>query len=78
MRTVFPQEVETNLKRAFLGHLDKGYFVEIGAFLPEDGSQTFDLEQQVSSPHERSDMRETCSMLPGYRFTHPSYAVTAR
>jgi hypothetical protein len=36
------------------------------------------LGKQVSGPHERSDMRETCSMLPGYRFTHPSYAVTAR
>jgi FkbM family methyltransferase len=46
MRTVFPQDVETDLRRAFFGHLDKGYFIEVGAFLPEDGSQTFDLEQR--------------------------------
>ncbi|MGO9399611.1 MAG: FkbM family methyltransferase [Xanthobacteraceae bacterium] len=46
MRTIFPQEVETELKRAFLGQIQKGYFVDVGAFRPEEGSQTYDLEQQ--------------------------------
>jgi len=46
MRTIFPQEVETKLKQAFLGQIQKGYFVDVGAFRPEEGSQTYDLEQR--------------------------------
>lgn len=46
MRTIFPQEVETDLKQAFLGQIQNGYFVDVGAFRPEEGSQTYDLEQR--------------------------------
>src|ERR1700683_5446717 len=46
MRAVFPQEVESELKRSFFGHIEEGYFVEVGANQPEDLSQTFDLEQR--------------------------------
>ncbi len=44
MRTLFPQDAETELKRVFFANTDRGYFVEVGANLPRDGSQTFDLE----------------------------------
>jgi len=46
VRTVFPQEVEKELKRAFFGGNDRGYFVEVGANQPVELSQTFDLEQR--------------------------------
>lgn len=46
MQTIFPQDAEPELKRAFFANIDRGYFVEVGANLPRDGSQTFDLEQR--------------------------------
>jgi FkbM family methyltransferase len=46
MRTIFSQLAENELKSAFLGHIERGYFVEVGAYRPELWSQTFDLEQR--------------------------------
>lgn len=45
VRTVFEQNVESDLKKAFLSGKKRGYFVEVGAYQPERESQTFDLEQ---------------------------------
>lgn len=45
MRTIFPQHVEDELKRAYLRDIDRGTFVEVGANQPEESSQTFALEQ---------------------------------
>ena len=46
MRTIFEQEVESDLKRAFFSDTERGCFVEVGANQPENLSQTFDLEQR--------------------------------
>lgn len=46
MRTVFGQDVEDDLRRAFFSGTERGYFVEVGAYQPENLSQTFDLEQR--------------------------------
>lgn len=46
MRAVFPQDSETELKRAFFEGVHKGYFVDVGAYHPSHGSQTFDFEQR--------------------------------
>ena len=46
MRTIFPPEVEGELKRSFLQDIERGYFVEVGANQAEALSQTFDLEQR--------------------------------
>lgn len=46
LRTIFPQDAETGLKHAFFKDRGRGYFVEVGANKPRDGSQTFDLEQR--------------------------------
>jgi FkbM family methyltransferase len=46
VRTIFSQNDETGLKQAFFKDLEHGYFVEVGANKPHDGSQTFDLEQR--------------------------------
>jgi FkbM family methyltransferase len=46
MRTVFAQESEDDLKRGFLDHIQKGYFVEVGAYQPQLFSQTLELEQR--------------------------------
>jgi FkbM family methyltransferase len=46
MRTVFPQESEEALKRGFLALIPNGYFVEIGAYHPQNFSQTLELEQR--------------------------------
>jgi FkbM family methyltransferase len=46
MRTVFPQDAEPELKRAFFAGTGRGYFVEVGANQPREASQTFDLEQR--------------------------------
>lgn len=46
MRTIFPQQAETELKQAYLRDIDHGYFVEVGANKPEEASQTFALEQR--------------------------------
>src|SRR5262245_40562159 len=44
MQTVFPDEAEDELKAAFFG-TRVGFFVEVGANDPREGSQTFALEQ---------------------------------
>jgi FkbM family methyltransferase len=46
MRAIFPQNVESDLKRTFFKDCEHGYFVEVGANQPRDGSQTFELEQR--------------------------------
>jgi len=46
MRSIFPAEMESELKLAFLGESSPGYFVEVGANQPRELSQTFDLEQR--------------------------------
>lgn len=46
MRTIFPQEIEGELKRSFLQNVERGYFVEVGANQAEALSQTFDLEKR--------------------------------
>ena len=46
MRTIFPQQEEVALRRAFLQPIENGYFIDVGANHPEDGSQTYDLEQR--------------------------------
>jgi FkbM family methyltransferase len=46
MRTIFPAEMENELKRGFFLASGPGYFVEVGANQPRDLSQTFELEQQ--------------------------------
>jgi FkbM family methyltransferase len=45
VRTVFGQDDEDELRRAFFRGTDRGFFVEVGAYQPENLSQTFDLEQ---------------------------------
>jgi FkbM family methyltransferase len=46
VRTIFEQDVEDGLRRAFFSDMDRGYFVEVGANHPEHLSQTFALEQR--------------------------------
>jgi hypothetical protein len=46
MHSVFAQEAEDDLRRAFLEQIERGYFVEIGANHPQHLSQTFELEQR--------------------------------
>jgi hypothetical protein len=46
LRTIFGQDVENDLKKAFFCDTDRGYFVEVGANQPKNLSQTFDLEQK--------------------------------
>jgi FkbM family methyltransferase len=46
LRSIFPQEIENDLKHAYLRDINHGYFVEVGANQPEDLSQTFTLEQR--------------------------------
>ena len=45
MRTVFPHEVENELKAEFFTPLRKGFFVEVGANEPQHGSQSWQFEQ---------------------------------
>jgi FkbM family methyltransferase len=45
MRTVFPWQVENELKAKFFGPVQTGFFVEVGANQPEQGSQSFQFEQ---------------------------------
>jgi len=45
MRTVFPYQVEDQLKAEFFGPSAAGYFVEVGANAPQAGSQTWQFEQ---------------------------------
>lgn len=45
MRTVFPWQVENELKAAFFGSTRQGFFVEVGANQPQQGSQSWQFEQ---------------------------------
>jgi FkbM family methyltransferase len=45
MQTVFPYEVENRLKAEFFGRVPTGFFVEVGANEPRNGSQTWQFEQ---------------------------------
>ncbi len=45
MRTVFPWQVENELKAEFFGPLQTGFFVEVGANQPQQGSQSWQFEQ---------------------------------
>lgn len=45
MRTVFPWQVENELKAAFFGQTSQGFFVEVGANQPQQGSQSWQFEQ---------------------------------
>jgi FkbM family methyltransferase len=46
LHAIFSQDSEAELKRAFFQLLPDGYFVEVGANHPINGSQTIDLEQR--------------------------------
>ena len=45
MRTVFPWQVEDRLKAEFFEQQRKGFFVEVGANAPQQGSQSWQFEQ---------------------------------
>jgi FkbM family methyltransferase len=45
MRTVFPWQVEDRLKAEFFESQHKGFFVEVGANAPQQGSQSWQFEQ---------------------------------
>ncbi len=45
MRAIFPPEQEARLVRDFFGSRADGFFVEVGANEPEEGSQSFHLER---------------------------------
>jgi FkbM family methyltransferase len=45
MRTIFPDHAEDRLKAEFFGRDAPGYFVEVGANAPQQGSQTWQFEQ---------------------------------
>ena len=45
MRTVFPWQVENELKAEFFGAVQNGFFVEVGANEPQRGSQSWQFEQ---------------------------------
>lgn len=45
MRTVFPWQVEDRLKAEFFDASQQGFFVEVGAKPPQQGSQSWQLEQ---------------------------------
>jgi FkbM family methyltransferase len=45
MRTVFPWQVEDRLKAEFFGASHRGFFVEVGANQPQQGSQSWQFEQ---------------------------------
>ncbi len=45
MRTVFPWQVEDRLKAEFFGASQQGFFVEVGANRPQQGSQSWQFEQ---------------------------------
>ncbi len=44
MGAIFPPEQETRLIREFFGARDKGFFVDVGANEPQEGSQSWHLE----------------------------------
>jgi len=45
MRTVFPWQVENELKPELFGPLQSGFFVEVGANQPQQASQTWQFER---------------------------------
>ena len=45
MRTVFPWQVEDRLKAEFFGASQQGFFFEVGAYQPQQGSQSWQFEQ---------------------------------
>ncbi len=45
MTAIFTYPVENQLKEEFFGHSARGFFVDVGANDPVDGSQTWHLEQ---------------------------------
>jgi FkbM family methyltransferase len=45
MRTVYPWQVENELKTEFFGPQRNGFFVEVGANQPQNGSQTWQFER---------------------------------
>jgi len=45
MKAIFPYELEDKLKLEFFGGSHSGYFVDVGANDPRDGSQTWPFEQ---------------------------------
>lgn len=45
MRTVFPYQAENKLKAEFFAATPRGYFVEVGANAPVEGSQSWQFEQ---------------------------------
>jgi hypothetical protein len=45
MKAIFPYELEDKLKLDFFGGSHIGYFVDVGANDPKDGSQTWPFEQ---------------------------------
>lgn len=45
MRVMFPDTVEERLKRGFFGAARTGFFVDVGANEPEEGSQSWRFEQ---------------------------------
>ena len=46
MRSIFPADEEARLKADFFSTTARGYFVDVGANAPQDGSQTWELERQ--------------------------------
>jgi FkbM family methyltransferase len=45
MTAIFPYQVENRLKEEFFGRSATGFYVDVGANHPHDGSQTWHLEQ---------------------------------
>jgi FkbM family methyltransferase len=45
MRAIFPDRMEEELKAAFFAATPKGFFVDVGANAPREGSQSWQLEQ---------------------------------
>src|SRR4051812_22971642 len=46
MRAIFPADTEERLKDEFFSTTSKGFFVEVGANAPRDGSQTWAMESR--------------------------------
>jgi len=46
MRAIFPDRMEDELKAAFFRATPRGFFVDVGANAPRDGSQSWSLEQR--------------------------------
>src|SRR5882724_1669628 len=45
MRAIFPADAEDRLKQEFFQATPAGFFVDVGANAPQDGSQTFAMER---------------------------------